>query len=89
MKIIISAKITEGYPKWREAFVSADALREKYDMKVLAWGHPKGDENKVYQVVEVKSMERMQEAIKDPEIENLRLNAGVDFETQEVIVLEE
>ena len=89
MKIIISAKITEGYSKWREAFVSADALRGKYDMKVLAWGHPKGDENKVYQVVEVESMERMQEAIKDPEIENLRLNAGVDFETQEVIVLEE
>ena len=89
MKIIISANITEGYSKWREAFVSADALRGKYDMKVLAWGHPKGDENKVYQVVEVESMERMLEAIKDPEIENLRLNAGVDFETQEVIVLEE
>ena len=89
MKIIISANITEGYSKWRDAFVSADALREKYDMKVLAWGHPKGDENKVYQVVEVESMERMQEAIKDPEIENLRLNAGVDFESQEVIVLEE
>ena len=31
----------------------------------------------------------MQEAIKDPEIENLRSNAGVDFESQEVIVLEE
>tara|TARA_A100001011_G_scaffold316221_1_gene335125 strand:+ start:106 stop:375 length:270 start_codon:yes stop_codon:yes gene_type:complete len=89
MKIIISANITEGYSKWRDAFVSADALREKYDMKVLAWGHPKGDENKVYQVVEVESMEKMQEAIKDPDIENLRLNAGVDFETQEVIVLEE
>ena len=89
MKIIISANITEGYSKWRDAFVSADALREKYDMKVLAWGHPKGDENKVYQVIEVESMEKMQEAIKDPDIENLRLNAGVDFETQEVIVLEE
>ncbi len=89
MKIIISANITEGYSKWRDAFVSADALREKYDMKVLAWGHPKGNENKVYQVVEVESMEKMQEAIKDPDIENLRLNAGVDFETQEVIVLEE
>ena len=89
MKIIISANITEGYSKWRDAFVSADALREKYDMKVLAWGHPKGDEKKVYQVVEVESMEKMQEAIKDPDIENLRLNAGVDFESQEVIVLEE
>ena len=48
MKIIISAKITEGYPKWRDAFVSADALRDKHGLKVLAWGHPKGDENKVY-----------------------------------------
>ena len=42
MKIIISAKITDGYPKWRDAFVSADALREKHGLKVLAWGHPKG-----------------------------------------------
>ena len=85
MKIIISAKITEGYPKWRDAFVSADALRDKHGLKVLAWGHPKGDENKVYQVIEVESMEKMQEAIKDPEIENLRSNAGVDFESQEVL----
>ena len=50
MKIIIIAKITDGYPKWRDAFVSADTLREKHGLKVLAWGHPKGDENKVAQI---------------------------------------
>ena len=39
-------------------------------------------------MVEVESMEKMQEAIKDPEIENLRSNAGVDFESQEVIIFD-
>ena len=38
MKIIISAKITEGYPKWRDAFVSADGLREKHGFKSFSLG---------------------------------------------------
>ena len=89
MKIIMSVEISEGYARWKELFDSAVDARAKYGVKVLAYGHPKDNENKVYQVFEIESMEKMQEAIKDPEIENLRSNAGVDFESQEVIVLEE
>ena len=56
MKIIMNVEINEGYEKWKQLFVSADDAREKYGIKVLAYGHPKDNENKVYQVLEIESM---------------------------------
>ena len=47
MKMIMNVEIREGYAKWKELFHSADAAREKYGIKVLAYGHPKDNENKV------------------------------------------
>ena len=89
MKMIMSVEIREGYPKWKELFISADAAREKYGIKVLAYGHPKDNENKIYQVFDVESMEKMQEAMKDPEIAKARTDAGVDLDTQELVFLVE
>ncbi len=89
MKMIMSVEIKEGYSKWKDLFLSVDAQREKYGIKVLAYGHPKDNENKIYQVLEYESMEKMQEAFKDPELAKLRTDAGVDLETQELVFLEE
>ena len=89
MKMIMNVEIREGYAKWKELFHSADEARKKYGIKVLAYGHPKDNENKVYQVLEIESMESMQEAMKDPEISKARTDAGVDLDTQEVVFLVE
>ena len=89
MKIIMSVEINEGYEKWKKLFVSADDAREKYGIKVLAYGHPKDNENKIYQVLEVESMEKMQEAMQDPEIAKARTDAGVNLDTQELVFLVE
>ena len=89
MKIIMNVEIKEGYPKWKELFDSADEARKKYGIKVLAYGHPKDNENKVYQVLEVESMEKMQEAMQDSEIAKARKDAGVNLETQELVFLVE
>ena len=89
MKIIMNVEITEGYAKWKQLFESADAAREKYGVKVLAYGHPKDNENKIYQVLEVESMEKMQEAMQDPEIAKARTDAGVNLDTQELVFLVE
>ena len=89
MKIIMNVKINEGYAKWKDLFLSVDAQREKYGINVLAYGHPKGDETKIYQVLEIESMEKMQEAMQDPELSKLRTDAGVDLDSQELIFLEE
>ena len=76
MKIIMNVKINEGYAKWKDLFLSVDAQREKYGIKVLAYGHPKDDETKIYQVLEIESME-------------LRTDAGVDLDSQELVFLVE
>ena len=89
MKIIMNVEINEGYEKWKQLFVSADAAREKYGVKVLAYGHPKDNESKIYQVLEVESMEKMQEAMQDPEIAKARTDAGVNLDSQEIVFLVE
>ena len=89
MKIIMNVEIRQGYEKWKELFNSAGDAREKYGVKVLAYGHPKDNENKVYQVLEVESMEKVQEAMQDPEIAKARTEAGVNLDSQEVVFLVE
>ena len=85
----MNVEINEGYEKWKQLFLSADDAREKYGIKVLAYGHPKDNENKIYQVLEVESMEKMQEAMQDPEIAKARTDAGVNLESQELVFLVE
>ena len=89
MKIIMNVEISDGYEKWKQLFESTDDAREKYGVKVLAYGHPKDNENKVYQVLEIETMEKMQDALKDPEIAKARTEAGVKLDSQEVIFLVE
>ena len=89
MKFIMNVEITEGYEKWKKLFLSVDHIREQYGMKVLAYGHPKDNENKIYQVIEATSLEKIQEAMQDPELAKLRTDAGVNIETQETVFLVE
>ena len=89
MKLIMNVEITEGYEKWKKLFLSVDAQREKYGVKVLAYGHPKDNENKIYQVLEIESIERMQEGLADPVLAKLRTDAGVKLDTQEIVFLVE
>ena len=44
MKLIINAEITKGYETWKNLFLSVEHIREKYGVKVLAYGHPKENE---------------------------------------------
>lgn len=89
MKIIMNVRITQGYEKWVELFHSAGAVREQFGITVLAYGHDKDDDSSVYQVLEVDSMERMQEAMSNPELQKMRTEAGVDLESQRVTFLVE
>ncbi len=85
----MNVEINEGYEKWKQLFLSADDAREKYGIKVLAYGHPKDNEDKIYQVLEIESIEKMQEAMQDPEIAKARTDAGVNLDTQEIVFLVE
>jgi len=89
MKIIMNVRITQGYQKWVELFHSAGAVREEFGITVLAYGHDKDDDSSVYQVLEVDSMEKMQEATSNPELQKMRTDAGVDLESQRITFLVE
>ena len=89
MKIIMNVRITQGYETWVELFRAAGAVREQFGITVLAHGHDKDDDSSVYQVLEVDSMERMQEAMSNPELQKMRTDAGVDLESQRVTFLVE
>ena len=58
-------------------------------MNLLAYGHEDGNENKVWVVMDVPSMEHMASVINKPEMIKLREEAGAIFETQKMIKLVE
>ena len=58
-------------------------------MNLLAYGHEDGNENKVWVVMDVPSMEHMASVINKPEMIKLRKEAGAIIETQKMIKLVE
>jgi hypothetical protein len=64
-------------------------MRQKHNVKTLAYGHEEGNESNVYSVTEINSMEDMQNLLKEPAMIALRDNAGVNFETQKMTKLVE
>ena len=88
MKIIISAKISKGFQNWKKMFEENEPMRNKYGVKVLAYGHQQGNAEEIYTVIETVSMDKMQEMLKQPEMTKLRTEAGVDLDTQKFIILE-
>ena len=76
MKVISNFEVTKGYEIWKKAFESNEATRQKNNVKVLAYGHEKGNESNVYTVVEMNSIKDKQ--LKEPSMVELRDNAGVN-----------
>ncbi|MBT6633589.1 MAG: hypothetical protein HOB44_00190 [Gammaproteobacteria bacterium] len=76
MKVISNFEVTKGYEIWKKAFESNEATRQKNNVKVLAYGHEKGNESNVYTVVEMNSIEDKQ--LKEPNMIESRKNAGVN-----------
>ena len=82
MQIIMNFEISKGYQTWKSSFLKSEPIRQKYNVKILAYGHEKNNENNVYSVIELPSLKTMQNMLKEPEMIELRENAGVIFETQ-------
>ena len=87
MKVISNFEVTKGYEVWKKAFESNEATRQKNNVKVLAYGHEKGNESNVYTVVEMNSIEDKQ--LKEPSMVELRENAGVNHASLKITSLVE
>ena len=64
-------------------------MREKHDIKVLAFGQNEMDNDHFYTVIDIPSLEVIKNLMKEPEMTKLREQAGVIFETQEMIAIKE
>ena len=87
MKVISNFEVTKGYEFWKKEFESNKVMRLKHNVKVLAYGHEKGNESNVYTVVEMNSIEDKQ--LKEPSMVELRENAGVNHASLKITSLVE
>ena len=87
MIVITKFNVTKGYEVWKKAFDSNEAMRLQRNARVLAYGHENGNENSVYTVVEMNSLE--EKRLEDPAMIKSREEAGVDHASLEIIPLVE
>ena len=89
MKIISNVELSLGYEHWKQKMLENEKFRQENKMHLLAYGYEEGNENKVWVVMEVPSMEHMASIINKPEMIKLREEAGAIIETQKMIKLVE
>ena len=89
MKIITHVELSLGYEHWKQKMLENESFRLENKMNLLAYGHEDGNENKVWVVMDVPSMEHMASVINKPEMIKLREEAGAIIETQKMIKLVE
>ena len=87
MIVITKFNVTKGYEVWKKAFDSNEAMRLQRNVRVLAYGHENGNENSVYTVVEMNSVE--EKRLEAPAMIKSREEAGVDHASLEIIPLVE
>ncbi|MDC1386105.1 hypothetical protein N8384_01755 [Candidatus Thioglobus sp.] len=87
MKVISNFEVTKGYEVWKKEFESNEAMRLQHNVRVLAYGHEKGNESNVYTVVDMNSIEDKQ--LKEPSMIELRENAGVNHASLKITSLVE
>ena len=89
MVILENFKVSKGYETWKKAFLDNQKIRGKHDIKVLAFGQSEMDNDHVYTVIDIPSLEVIKNLMKEPEMTKLGEQAGVIFETQEMITIKE
>ena len=89
MKIITNVELSLGYEHWKQKMLENGSFRLENKMNLLAYGHEDGNENKVWVVMDVPSMEHMASVINKPEMIKIREEAGAIIETQKMIKLVE
>ena len=87
MIVISNFEVTKGYEVWKKAFESNEAMRLNNKVKVLAYGHDKGNESNVYTVVEMNSIE--DKKLKEHNMIESRENAGVNHASLKITSLAE
>ena len=87
MKVYTNFKLSKGYEHWKASLDDLGPEMREVGMKVIFFGCEADDENKVHMIVEMPSIETAQKFMKNPEIKQKRVQAGVILDSQVVIPL--
>ena len=87
MKVYTNLELSMGYERWKASLDDLGPEMRAVGMKIIFFGREADDENKVHMIVEMPSIETAKKFMKNPEIEQKRVQAGVILDSQVVIPL--
>ena len=84
MKFLTTFKINKGFDRWLKLIDDLQPYMDKYEYNML-FACTNDDETVVYDFGEANNMDLATKMLSDPDVINLRKEAGVDLESQEVL----
>ena len=87
MKVYTNLQLSKGYEHWKASLDDLGPEMRAVGMKVIFFGCEANDENKVHMIIEMPSIETITKFMKNPEIKQKRVQAGVILDSEVVIPL--
>ena len=87
MKVYTNFELSKGYEHWKAGFDDLGPEMRAVGMKVIYRACEADNENKVHMILEMPSIETAKKLMRNPEIQQKRVEAGVVIESQVIIPL--
>lgn len=87
MKVYTNLELSKGFEHWKASLDDLGPEMRAVGMKVIFFGCEANDENKVHMIIEMPSIETITKFMKNPEIKQKRVQAGVILDSQVMIPL--
>ena len=87
MKVYTNFKLSKGYEHWKAGFDDLGPEMRAVGMKVIYRACEAENENKVHMILEMPSIETAKKLMRNPEIQQKRVEAGVIIDSQVIIPL--
>ena len=87
MKVYSNLELSKGYKNWKASLDDLGPQMRAVGMKFIFFSCEADDENKVHMIIEMPSIETVTKFMKNPEIKQKRVQAGVILDSQVVIPL--
>ena len=87
MKVYTNFELSKGYKHWKAGFDDLGPEMRAVGMKVIYRACEADNENKVHMILEMPSIETAKKLMRNPEIQQKRVEAGVIIDSQVIIPL--
>ena len=87
MKVYTNLELPKGYEHWKASLDDLGPEMRAVGMKIIFFGCEADDENKVHMIVEMPSIDTAKKFMKNLEIKQKRVQAGVTPDSRVVIPL--